>query len=337
MTCLPLLLKNDDDGCAADVLKLRACVAMPVAHAVAVVGGFKNDAVAVREKIIFGFGAFLFGFIFFSSSFFFGERQVDKTPEIFYVSSSSSLLLFQVLSSSRMVDDDENDDDKKDDEMAMERAPPTVPQVRQRVRRLSRPPPLLRPFAAQTRHHIEKFPGGDVAKNGVEFEEMMRQKRMEMFWWLEDKSSREYGMYKRLLESKIGIPKRMHVFLEHAWSTTTATMSHEHQHQRQQTNNDANHVQAQIEAAKMKAQKMLTEEKEKAKKVLEYVEDTSLFDIRVVHVPKRHKTNAGFQNGTYNAIDVLTAPKNVNEELIQRKSKVEKNTSKKEWNYSSTS
>ena len=29
MTCSPLLLKNDDDGCATDVLKRPACVAMP--------------------------------------------------------------------------------------------------------------------------------------------------------------------------------------------------------------------------------------------------------------------------------------------------------------------
>jgi len=152
---------------------------------------------------------------------------------------------------------------------------------------------------------------------------MMRQKQMEMFWWLEDKSSREYGMYKRLLESKIGIPNANARVPGTPTTTTTSTMSHEHQHQRQQTNNDANHVQAQIEAAKMKAQKMLTEEKEKAKKVLEYVEDTSLFDNIVGNVPQNaRRANAGFQNGTYNAIDVLTAPKNVNEELIQRKSKV---------------
>ena len=73
----------------------------------------------------------------------------------------------------------------------------------------------------------------------------------------------------------------------------------------------------------MKAQKMLTEEKEKAKKVLEYVEDTSLFDNIVGNVPQNaRRANAGFQNGTYNAIDLLTAPKNVNEEMMQKKSKI---------------
>ncbi len=234
------------------------------------------------------------------------------------------LFLFQALPSSRMVDDDENDDDKKEDEMAMERAPPTVAQTRPPFPPPPPPPPpppSVPPLETQ-HHHIEKL-SDYVAKNGVEFEEMMRQKQMEMFWWLEDKSSREYGMYKRLLESKIGIPNANARVPGTPTTTTTSTMSHEHQHQRQQTNNDANHVQAQIEAAKMKAQKMLTEEKEKAKKVLEYVEDTSLFDNIVGNVPQNaRRANAGFQNGTYNAIDVLTAPKNVNEELIQRKSKV---------------
>ena len=126
------------------------------------------------------------------------------------------LFLFQALPSSRMVDDDENDDDKKEDEMAMERAPPTVAQTRPPFPPPPPPPPppSVPPLETQ-HHHIEKL-SDYVAKNGVEFEEMMRQKQMEMFWWLEDKSSREYGMYKRLLESKIGIPNAlMHVFLEH--------------------------------------------------------------------------------------------------------------------------
>ena len=87
----------------------------------------------------------------------------------------------------------------------MERAPPTVAQTR---------PPfpllllllLLRPFHHGNATSSHRKLSDYVAKNGVEFEEMMRQKQMEMFWWLEDKSSREYGMYKRLLESKIGIP-----------------------------------------------------------------------------------------------------------------------------------
>ena len=63
MTCLPLLLKNDDDGCAADVLT-RPRMRRDAVPQVAVVGGFN----AVREKKlgVFGFGAFLFWhFIFF--------------------------------------------------------------------------------------------------------------------------------------------------------------------------------------------------------------------------------------------------------------------------------
>jgi len=315
---LPLLLKNAD-GCATDVLK-RPRMRRDAVAQVAVVGGFdaqKKIRGLVLVRLFCGRSSSLFHIKFFDEKTKIFLRR-DKTPFLRAkrVLLLLLLLLFQVLSSSRMVDDD--DDDEKEDEMAMERAPPTVPQTRPPFPPPPRPPPSLE----TQHHHIEKL-SDYVAKNGVEFEEMMRQKRMEMFWWLEDKSSREYGVYKRLLESKIGIPKANARVPGTPTTTTTATMSHEHQHQRQQTNNDANHVQAQIEAAKMKAQKMLTEEKEKAKKVIEYVEDTSLFDNIVGNVPQNaRRANAGFQNGTYNAIDVLTAPKNVNEELIQRKSKV---------------
>jgi len=61
MTCLPLLLKNDDDGCAADVLT-RPRMRRDAVPQVAVLGGFN----AVREKKlgVFGFGAFLFGISF---------------------------------------------------------------------------------------------------------------------------------------------------------------------------------------------------------------------------------------------------------------------------------
>ena len=41
MTCSPLLLKNDDDGCATDVLK-RPRMRRDAVAQVAVVGGFKK-------------------------------------------------------------------------------------------------------------------------------------------------------------------------------------------------------------------------------------------------------------------------------------------------------
>ena len=167
---------------------------------------------------------------------------------------------------------------------------------------------------------------------------MMRQKQMEMFWWLEDKSSRDYGMYKRLLESKIGIPNANARVPGTPTTTTTSTMSHEHQHQRQKTNNDANHVQAQIEAAKMKAQKMLTEEKEKVKKVLEYVEDTSLFDNIVECPAKRSKSQRWISKRHVQRHRRVNRTEERERRVDTAKIKSSRKIlRKKEWNYSSTS
>ncbi len=49
MTCLPLLLKNDDDGCAADVLT-RPRMRRDAVAQVAVVGGFKKRCVERKKK-----------------------------------------------------------------------------------------------------------------------------------------------------------------------------------------------------------------------------------------------------------------------------------------------
>ena len=79
-------------------------------------------------------------------------------------------------------------------------------------------------------------------------------------------------------------------------------------------------IQEQIEEAKLRAQKLMMAEKETK---LEHVDDTTLFDNIVGNIPQNTRiANAGFQNGTYNAIDLLSAPKNVNEEMMQKKSKI---------------
>jgi hypothetical protein len=150
-----------------------------------------------------------------------------------------------------------------------------------------------------------------VAKNGAEFEELTRQKSLDMFWWLNDFNSNEYKMYKRLLESKMGIPNSANH--NSNFSPTTIVQ------QPPSTMPVTNNIQTQIEEAKLRAQKLLESKKESK---LEYVEDTTLFDNIVGNVPQNTRiANAGFQKGTYNAIDLLTAPKNVNEEMMQRNSK----------------
>jgi len=183
-----------------------------------------------------------------------------------------------------------------------------------------RPPPLLASSSAsasyyyqqqqqqnfssmiplETQHHIEKL-SEYVAKNGAEFEQLTRQKSLDMFWWLDDLNSNEYRMYKLLLESKMGIPSAS-VVVQPPVTTTT------------------DKIQEQIEEAKLRAQKLMMAEKETK---LEYVEDATLFGNIVGNIPQNTRiANAGFQNGTYNAIDLLTAPKNVNEEMMQKKSKI---------------
>jgi hypothetical protein len=152
----------------------------------------------------------------------------------------------------------------------------------------------------ETQHHIEKL-SEYVAKNGAEFEQLTRQKSLDMFWWLDDLNSNEYRMYKLLLESKMGIPSAS-VVVQPPVTTTT------------------DKIQEQIEEAKLRAQKLMMAEKETK---LEYVEDATLFGNIVGNIPQNTRiANAGFQNGTYNAIDLLTAPKNVNEEMMQKKSKI---------------
>ena len=154
----------------------------------------------------------------------------------------------------------------------------------------------------ETQHHIEKL-SEYVAKNGAEFEQLTRQKSLDMFWWLDDLNSNEYRMYKLLLESKMGIPSKSVKVVQPRVTTTTTDK-----------------IQEQIEEAKLRAQKLMMAEKETK---LEYVEDTTLFDNIVGNIPQNTRiANAGFQNGTYNAIDLLTAPKNVNEEMMQKKSKI---------------
>jgi len=183
-----------------------------------------------------------------------------------------------------------------------------------------RPPPLLASSSAsasyyyqqqqqqnfssmiplETQHHIEKL-SEYVAKNGAEFEQLTRQKSLDMFWWLDDLNSNEYRMYKLLLESKMGIPSAS-VVVQPPVTTTT------------------DKIQEQIEEAKLRAQKLMMAEKETK---LEYLEDATLFGNIVGNIPQNTRiANAGFQNGTYNAIDLLTAPKNVNEEMMQKKSKI---------------
>lgn len=153
----------------------------------------------------------------------------------------------------------------------------------------------------ETQHHIEKL-SEYVAKNGAEFEQLMRQKSLDMFWWLDDLNSNEYRMYKLLLESKMGTPSASVKVVQPPGTTTT------------------DKIQEQIEEAKLRAQKLMMAEKETK---LEYVEDTTLFDNIVGNIPQNTRiANAGFQNGTYNAIDLLTAPKNVNQEMMQKKSKI---------------
>ena len=153
---------------------------------------------------------------------------------------------------------------------------------------------------SETQHHIEKL-SEYVAKNGAEFEQLTRQKSLDMFWWLDDLNSNEYRMYKLLLESKMGIPSAS-VVVQPPVTTTT------------------DKIQEQIEEAKLRAQKLMMAEKETK---LEYVEDATLFGNIVGNIPQNTRiANAGFQNGTYNAIDLLTAPKNVNEEMMQKKSKI---------------
>jgi hypothetical protein len=162
-----------------------------------------------------------------------------------------------------------------------------------------------------------------VAKNGAEFEELTRQKSLDMFWWLNDFNSNEYKMYKRLLESKIGIPNSANH--NSSFSPTTIVQ------QPPSTMPVTNNIDAQIEEAKLRAQKLLESRKESK---LEYVEDTTLFDNIVGNIPQNTRiANAGFQKGTYNAIDLLTAPKNVNEEIRKQWISILRN----EWNYLSTS
>ena len=111
-----------------------------------------------------------------------------------------------------------------------------------------------------------------------------------MFWWLDDLNSNEYRMYKLLLESKMGIPSKSVKVVQPRVTTTTTDK-----------------IQEQIEEAKLRAQKLMMAEKETK---LEYVEDTTLFDNIVGNIPQNTRiANAGFQNGTYNAIDLLTAPR----------------------------
>jgi hypothetical protein len=154
----------------------------------------------------------------------------------------------------------------------------------------------------ETQHQIEKL-SEYVAKNGAEFEQLTRQKSLDMFWWLDDLNSNEYRMYKLLLESKMGTPSASVKVVQPPVTTTTTDK-----------------IQEQIEEAKLRAQKLMMAEKETK---LEYVDDTTLFDNIVGNIPQNTRiANAGFQNGTYNAIDLLSAPKNVNEEMMQKKSKI---------------
>ena len=51
-------------------------------------------------------------------------------------------------------------------------------------------------------------------------------------------------------------------------------------------------------------------------------DDLNLFDDIVGNIPERcRRANEGFQKGTYNVIDLSTAPKNVNDELLTEKSR----------------
>ena len=96
----------------------------------------------------------------------------------------------------------------------------------------------------ETQHQIEKL-SEYVAKNGAEFEQLTRQKSLDMFWWLDDLNSNEYRMYKLLLESKMGTPSASVKVVQPPVTTTTTDK-----------------IQEQIEEAKLRAQKLMMAEKE---------------------------------------------------------------------------
>jgi len=173
---------------------------------------------------------------------------------------------------------------------------------------------------AKTRQRIEKL-AEYVSKNGKEFERLALERNEREFWFLnqcsDDRCCAEYLYYQRRLNDENNKVVEVGGVGSSAKIPTTTPTTDEEEREEQFLLQ-----QRTIAEAKLRAKKLIEkQQRNTTTNDMEYAEDSSSILDVVGNLPNICRAaNRCFQSGTYNAIDYVQVPKNVNDELLKKKS-----------------